>query len=560
MSTSPSAKASSSSASATTPTTATPLSKINYLKAYPYLFVRETDQVEYFCTLCDTYLEEEHLQSHLFEGHQAENCEDLFVRVCSGETNKGYFVQKNFLYICVVCWAKLPHARDTVEHRRSCKANPPESALENGAVPIGHKPVLDLTNNNNESKSPSPVTKVVSTPDISNLLSRGSPSAAMNGMMLHHNGGGVVGNASANTSRADSPYSESSDHLVIDLPDQQPTTAPAPPSLKRSRKKATPFQHLPAGLPPAAALTQQQQQQLAAQLSSMQQQALAAQILQCSLCSFPVPAPGFLIHLRDFHRVTTNLSDTSCPLCQGPVPVTDMTLHLATVHAITPQSAVNAILLWVLTSNTADNNNKANVKSANNKLGSMLNGSGLSGMNGGPAANLLQSHPQHPVIELDMPKPSPSPAFGNGQLPMGLPPLMKGLQHPFMFPNGGSPLGLPTSQPQQIPTVLQTLLNNPDLQQQHQQPPPVPTAAAPPTNNNTGSSNSSMGLAVENIVSKFIRVHVSHTGKESIQCLVCAKWFAVPPVKHLRGHMVTFKDEKKRVVSLINGSTVRIIC
>ena len=30
----------------------------NYLKSYPYLFVRESDQTDYFCTLCDAYLKE----------------------------------------------------------------------------------------------------------------------------------------------------------------------------------------------------------------------------------------------------------------------------------------------------------------------------------------------------------------------------------------------------------------------------------------------------------------------------------------------------------------------
>ncbi len=38
--------------------------------------------------------------------------------------------------------------------------------------------------------------------------------------------------------------------------------------------------------------------------------------------------------------------------------------------------------------------------------------------------------------------------------------------------------------------------------------------------------------------------------KESFQCLICAKWFAIPPVKHMRGHMVTFRDEKRRYVPL----------
>lgn len=38
--------------------------------------------------------------------------------------------------------------------------------------------------------------------------------------------------------------------------------------------------------------------------------------------------------------------------------------------------------------------------------------------------------------------------------------------------------------------------------------------------------------------------------QESFQCLICAKWFAIPPVKHMRGHMVTFRDEQRRHVQL----------
>ena len=45
----------------------------SYLKSYPYLFVRETDQTDYFCTVCEECLTEDQLQSHLFETHCAEN-------------------------------------------------------------------------------------------------------------------------------------------------------------------------------------------------------------------------------------------------------------------------------------------------------------------------------------------------------------------------------------------------------------------------------------------------------------------------------------------------------
>ena len=45
----------------------------NYPKSYPYLFVRETDQTDYFCTVCEESLTEDQLQSHLFDTHSAEN-------------------------------------------------------------------------------------------------------------------------------------------------------------------------------------------------------------------------------------------------------------------------------------------------------------------------------------------------------------------------------------------------------------------------------------------------------------------------------------------------------
>ena len=58
----------------------------NYLKGYPYLFVRESDQTDYFCTLCEAFLKEEELQAHLFDGHQAEDCSNYFVRVAAASS------------------------------------------------------------------------------------------------------------------------------------------------------------------------------------------------------------------------------------------------------------------------------------------------------------------------------------------------------------------------------------------------------------------------------------------------------------------------------------------
>ena len=67
----------------------------NYLKGYPYLFVRESDQTDYFCTLCDAFLKEEQLRTHLFDGHQAQDCSNYFVRVLAASLNQQQSNEKN---------------------------------------------------------------------------------------------------------------------------------------------------------------------------------------------------------------------------------------------------------------------------------------------------------------------------------------------------------------------------------------------------------------------------------------------------------------------------------
>merc|ERR1719228_1376580 len=134
-----------------TVTPASPPSQPSYLKSYPYLFVRETDQTDYFCTVCEESLKEDQLQSHLFEGHSAENLQDYFVRVCQDGPGKTWFGQKKFLYICVVCWAKMNNIQDMHGHRESCKVNFGEDSNEN-------------TMDDTEPLS------VVSTPDIPTMI------------------------------------------------------------------------------------------------------------------------------------------------------------------------------------------------------------------------------------------------------------------------------------------------------------------------------------------------------------------------------------------------------
>ncbi|TRY61788.1 hypothetical protein TCAL_14958 [Tigriopus californicus] len=421
----------------------------NYLKAYPYLFVRDSNQSDYFCTLCDNYVPESELHSHLFESHKAEDIEGSFVRICSEEANRGYFIQRQFLNVCIICWAKIPKLQHTDKHRVECK--PPLSR--------------------NEESPPYDSIKIESTPDISSLLNHNQTD--MNGHGLNGNsmGGG-------------SPYHHS--NLVIDIPEESnPSGNEGSMPIKRGRKKANPPHHI---MPSAQ---------------------FSPHCVQCSLCSMMVPTPGFVVHLRDFHKITCQLVDTTCPLCLGMVPVLDLANHLANAHGLVPQAAVNSILLWVLSSSTLSLNEFAKPHLGPNRFGPPI------------------PHPHHnhnPVIELDLQK----------TMGIGMPPLMK--RPPASMPGGSEILSNSVphrNEKAQIPTVLQVLLNKSDDQPR---------------------------MAVETIVSKFISVQVGANNKESIQCQVCSKWFGIPPVKHLKAHLLNFKEDKKCIVSLINGLHVCIIC
>lgn len=422
----------------------------NYLKAYPYLFVRDANQSDFFCTLCDNYVPESELQSHLFDQHKAEDIDDSFVRIFTQDANRGYFVQRQFLNVCVLCWAKIPQLEQTHVHRMSCKSS--------------------LTRNV-EQATPYDSVKIESTPDISSLLHHNNQSD-MNG---HGSNGNSIGGGS--------PYSHS--NLVMDIPEESSNPSGNEVSLpiKRGRKKANPPHHI---MPTAQ---------------------FSPQCVQCALCSMMIPAPGHVVHLRDFHRITCQLIDITCPLCLVMVPVLDLASHLSNSHGLVPQAVVNSILLWVLSSNPPSLNEYAKPHMGPNKFGPPI-----------------PHHIQNPVIELDLQK-----AMG-----IGMPPLMK--RPPVSMPGGSESLNNSVShrnEKAQIPTVLQVLLNK---------------------------SEDHPRMAVENLVNKFISVQVGANNKESIQCQICAKWFGIPPVKHLKVHLLNFKDNKKCVVSLINGLHVCIIC
>ena len=91
--------------------------------------------------------------------------------------------------------------------------------------------------------------------------------------------------------------------------------------------------------------------------------------------------------------------------------------------------------------------------------------------------------------------------------------------------------------------------------------PPL-TASTPPVMSLAGNSNlsavfpsliSEEGNKLEYAVTKLTKKHLGlNNARESYQCQVCSKWFAVPPIKHLRGHLVTFKDELRYYTLIIN--------
>ena len=122
----------------------------------------------------------------------------------------------------------------------------------------------------------------------------------------------------------------------------------------------------------------------------------------------------------------------------------------------------------------------------------------------------------------------------------------------------------------QSSSFLQSLLNGETSGSSGQSPtnksasslPPL-TANTPPVMSLAGNSNlshavfpssiSEEGNKLEYAVTKLTKKHLGlNNARESYQCQVCSKWFAVPPIKHLRGHLVTFKDELRYYTLIIN--------
>ncbi len=210
------------------------------------------------------------------------------------------------------------------------------------------------------------------------------------------------------------------------------------------------------------------------------------------------------------------------------VPLVDMTNHLTGVHSVAPASTGHALLLWIL----ANNNQKGGKKQA-------------------AAANQVPSLPATPNLQVP---PTLAAAGGLPSLP-NLPnlPNLPMLLQSMLPPN----LKVPPA----TPSFLQSILNGEAAPATSKAPPSLPiltsmpTMDTPPTPPQLASipmNNNANKL--EHVVAKLTRKHTGVNARESYQCQVCSKWFAVPPIKHLRGHLVTFRDEQRPYIQLVNNN------
>ena len=239
------------------------------------------------------------------------------------------------------------------------------------------------------------------------------------------------------------------------------------------------------------------------------------------------------------------------------------------MHGIAPQPAVNALLLWTLANNTFVMNEKTK-DSLKAKTMAMT-----------PTSNSIQPPPpttQLPVVTAaQLPFPpadllpiTSSTAAGSqavtslmaSKLPQPPPPPQPAAAAPLQQ----AVMAAAAAGNRGIPSFLQALLNNnPAVAESMNSsiagavpPPPPPPLMSPGTNASApgaavaGSFHTK--LTIENIVAKLTRSHVGPNAKESFQCLVCSKWFAVPPIKHMRGHIIAAREEKRKSLPLMEGN------
>ncbi|XP_023338897.1 uncharacterized protein LOC111709457 isoform X2 [Eurytemora carolleeae] len=385
----------------------------SHLSAYPYLFVRETEQADYFCTVCEESLKESQLQDHLFQGHSALNLKNCFVKLGKGGKS---------LVVCVICWAKIDSHSDMSAHREACKANYPEEEQQDSGNP----------------------TSVISTPDIHDMME--DDERDLNGV---------------------SPPPFPQPEVILDTE--------VGIKYEPGRDTSTLYSDKMDGYS-----------------TGSREPVYTSQCMQCSLCSMILPSSSYLSHLRAYHRVTCPLNQLSCPLCMALVPIMDLTVHLASQHGLVPQTAVNALLLWVLTSNTFSLNDEAQAslkskfKNGNSRSKPPVSSTPLS------SSTPIKSTPSNPVVY--------------------------------------KPTGVPKIELDTFPSPSSSSLD----------------------------IRGKVGL--EELMDKLTRSHLGPGGKESHQCLVCAKWYAVPPIKHMRSHILTLRQERRKIVQLTNSSTICLIC
>ena len=152
-------------------------------------------------------------QSHLFDEHRAEDCNGYFVRVCIEQTDKGYFTQKKYIFVCVVCWGKFPSSTDMSAHRLACKITPPPQPDETKRKPPNRR------NSNRGIVEETEPTNVISTPDIPYIVDSDDESFS----------------ARIRTSGVSPPMSTSPPELVIEHSRKSSGFQSQP--VKRGRKK-----------------------------------------------------------------------------------------------------------------------------------------------------------------------------------------------------------------------------------------------------------------------------------------------------------------------------------
>ena len=358
------------------------------------------------------------------------------MRVCPDKQKVGGKGDKSrYLYICVVCWAKLPSVSEMRTHRNTCKVNFGDEKEGDGDEVEG----------------------VVSTPDIPTMIEEHNESN---------------GHSGKNGLASPTSYFPHHPEVIID------TDATGGMTVHLPKFPETQEVRLGKGGEPV----------------------YSSSCLQCSLCTMVIPSSSYLSHLRAYHKISCPLNSANCPLCMTAVPIMDLTVHLASQHGLVPQSAVNALLLWVLTSNTFALNDSAQ-------------------------ASLKAKFKGQPAPQ------APPPA------PRGRPPA-------------------PSTQPsrQRAPPPPSSPARPP-------LPPPVlPKAETPPVGEQGLINDMRAKVPVEQVVGKFTRSHEGPGGKQSHQCLVCSKWYAVPPVKHLRSHIFAFNKEKRKALQLASGANICLIC